>query len=160
MRPNKPGAVRSVLMGRVRQKGTAAELAVAVALREQGHAYRLNVRALPGSPDFANRKRRWAIFVHGCFWHQHRACKRATIPKANRAFWREKFAANRRRDARAIRDLRRAGYRVAIIWECQSERSPELCERLSKIFETRRVGVCQPVDHGGVVVDVSRLRRG
>lgn len=125
-------------MGRVRQSGSAAELKVAAALRSLNVAYRKNVRALPGSPDFANRKRLWAVFVNGCFWHQHTGCSRATVPKANHAFWVEKFAANRARDARAVRALRRAGFRVAIIWECEADCA---ATKLSKILESRRIGL-------------------
>jgi DNA mismatch endonuclease, patch repair protein len=106
-------------MGRVRQAQTAAELDVAAALRALGAAYRMNVKNLPGSPDFANRRRKWAVFVNGCFWHRHTGCSRATVPKANNAFWLQKFAANRTRDARAVRALRRRGFRVAIVWECE-----------------------------------------
>lgn len=131
-------------MGRVRQRGSAAELAVAALLRRLGAAYRKNVRRLPGSPDFANRKRRWAVFVNGCFWHRHTGCARATTPKANREFWLEKFAANRARDARAVRQLRRMGFRVLIVWECQV---PTAEGRLSKILEPRGVGLPQAVDH-------------
>ena len=134
-------------MSRVRQRGTAAEIAVAVVLRSLGYRYRLNVRALPGSPDFANRRRKWAIFVHGCFWHHHSGCARATIPKANRAFWREKFEANHKRDAKAVRALRKAGFRVVIIWECETERHKSLENRLSKVLKPRRVDIRQPVDH-------------
>jgi len=93
--PRKPDAVRAALMGRVRQKDTRPEQAVAAALRSCGAAYRKNVRGLPGSPDFADRSRKWAVFVHGCFWHRHTGCRRATTPKANRDFWLEKFQANR-----------------------------------------------------------------
>jgi len=131
-------------MRRVRQRGSAAELAVAAALRSLGAAYRKNVRALPGSPDFANRKRKWAVFVNGCFWHRHTGCRRATVPKANNAFWIGKFADNRARDAKAILALRRAGFRVAIIWECQVDRA---APRLSKLLEPRRIGLAQPIDH-------------
>jgi DNA mismatch endonuclease (patch repair protein) len=59
------------------------------------------------------------VFVNGCFWHRHTGCSRATVPKANNAFWLQKFAANRTRDARAVRALRRRGFRVAIVWECE-----------------------------------------
>jgi DNA mismatch endonuclease (patch repair protein) len=117
-------------MARVRQKGTRAELQVASVLRSQSFFYRLNVASLPGSPDFANRKRRWATFVHGCFWHHHTGCKRATIPKTNEVFWQDKFRANRARDARSIRELRRRGFRVALIWECQTEDPAKLATRL------------------------------
>ena len=125
-------------MGRVRQKGTGAELKVAAMLRGLGAAYRKNVRSLPGSPDFANRGRKWAVFVNGCFWHRHTACVRATVPKANNAFWVAKFGRNRSRDAAAIRDLRRAGFRVAIVWECEVEAAGPA---LLKVLEPRRVDV-------------------
>jgi DNA mismatch endonuclease (patch repair protein) len=109
---------RSALMSRVRQSGTTPELMVARTLRGLGIGYRKNARDLPGSPDFVNRGRRWAIFVNGCYWHHHR-CRRGTIPKRNRDFWVSKFAANRRRDARAIHDLRRKGFDVILVWECE-----------------------------------------
>ncbi|QGM45198.1 very short patch repair endonuclease [Methylocystis heyeri] len=126
---------RSLLMGRIRQRGTSAELIVGSALRELGASYRLNVRSLPGSPDFANRRRKWAVFVHGCFWHHHTGCRRATIPKTNEAFWREKFVSNRSRDARAIKVLRKAGFRVAIVWECLTSDPSRLRAKLSNILE-------------------------
>jgi DNA mismatch endonuclease (patch repair protein) len=119
-RPVPLDAQRAALLGRVRQRDTTAERIVGAALRRLGLSYRKNVRSLPGSPDFANKTRRWAVFVNGCFWHQHRGCKRATIPKNNRDFWVAKFAANRRRDAAAIRALRRMGFRVAVVWECEA----------------------------------------
>jgi DNA mismatch endonuclease (patch repair protein) len=132
MRPPKPADPRrSALMSRVRQRGTEAELAVAAALRRLGISYRLNVMSLPGSPDFANKRMKWAIFVHGCFWHRHTGCKRATVPKTNEDFWRDKFLTNRVRDARAIRQLRRLGFRVSLIWECQTENPAQLVARLS-----------------------------
>ena len=91
---------------------------------------------LPGSPDFANKSRRWAIFVNGCYWHHHTACGKATVPKSNAAFWIDKFRANRARDARAIRKLRRAGYRVVIVWECEKT---ALTRALSQIPESRGI---------------------
>lgn len=137
-------AERSALMSRVRQKGTSPELRIASLLRELGVGYRKNVRSLPGSPDFANRKRRWAIFVNGCYWHHHTNCRKATVPKANRDFWVTKFAQNRQRDAHAIRQLRRTGYRVVVIWECQGNETPG---RILKVTEASRVDVGQTIDH-------------
>jgi DNA mismatch endonuclease Vsr len=127
----------SARLGRQRQAGTKAEKEVGTALRVLGRAYRKNVRSLPGSPDFANQRARWAVFVNGCYWHHHKGCPRATVPKSNHLFWLDKFAANRRRDARKIRELRRKGLRVAIIWECQAGQA---LERLAKIFEASGVG--------------------
>ena len=140
-RPAAKDEKRSALMGRVRQRGTAAELVVGAVLRSLGSSYRLNVRSLPGSPDFANITRKWAVFVHGCFWHQHPGCGRATVPRNNRAFWREKFAANRARDGRAVRTLRRSGFRVVVVWECETANTASISRRLSKILEPRGVDV-------------------
>ena len=128
---------RSRLLARVKQKKTKPEEAIARILRDLGIAYRRNVKGLPGSPDFANRRRGFAIFVNGCFWHAHTGCRRATTPKNNRAFWVAKFAANRARDAAAIRALRRQGLRVIVIWECEIDRAGA---RLARVF------ACEGVD--------------
>lgn len=127
---------RRALMQRVRQKGTPAEKIVARICRELGLRYRLNVRSLPGSPDLANKTKRWAIFVHGCFWHQHEDCPKATMPKRNARFWREKFEANRERDTRKIGELRRAKYKVVVIWQCEADDRASLRGRLSNLRKT------------------------
>lgn len=119
----------SARLGRVRQHGTSAELKVRKILSSLGLRYRIHNRDLPGSPDMANRAHGWAVFVHGCYWHSHTGCRRATVPKRNREFWEAKFAANRLRDARAIRKLRRLGYRVAVVWECEVLEHPGRVER-------------------------------
>ena len=123
-------------MARIRQKGTKIETVVAIVLRDMGAHYRKNVKKLPGSPDFANRSKRWAVFVNGCFWHHHEGCPRATVPKSNRRFWMAKFRDNKRRDARCISHLRRAGFRVVVIWECQENR---VRSKLTKVLEPRGV---------------------
>ena len=128
---------RSRLLARVRQKKTAPEEVVAKALRRLGLSYRRNVKGLPGSPDFANRKRGFAIFVDGCFWHRHTGCRRATVPKNNRAFWLAKFAANRSRDAAKIRALRALGFRVLVIWECEVEAVADRLHRLAESLAAR-----------------------
>ena len=136
MRAARPDPATSARMAGIRQKGTKVERLVAITLRELGLYYRRNVKRLSGSPDFASRSGRWAIFVNGCFWHHHTGCRRATVPKTNTAFWTTKFHENRRRDARAIRSLRNEGYRVIIIWECGEDR---IRSKLSKILKTRNV---------------------
>jgi DNA mismatch endonuclease (patch repair protein) len=133
MKVPKPDPKRSALMARVRQRGTAPETVVASLLRNLGLAYRCNARVLAGSPDFSNQRKKWAIYVHGCFWHHHTGCKHATVPKANEAFWRNKFATNRRRDARALRILRREGFRVVVVWECETREIEPLTERLADV---------------------------
>ncbi|MGH6923474.1 MAG: very short patch repair endonuclease [Propylenella sp.] len=111
---------RSELMRRVRQQGTAAENEVADVLRGLSLRFRRNVRRLPGSPDFANHRRQWAVFVHGCFWHRHRGCVRTTTPTRNRDFWLAKFDANVKRDQSKQRLLRAMGFVVVTVWECET----------------------------------------
>jgi DNA mismatch endonuclease (patch repair protein) len=123
---------RRKLMQRVRQRGTPAEKIVAEVCRDLGLHYRLNIKSLPGSPDLANKSQRWAIFVHGCFWHQHPDCFKATMPKRNAKFWRQKFAANRERDARKVELLRSMGFRVAVVWECETSDRRKLCRRFQR----------------------------
>jgi DNA mismatch endonuclease (patch repair protein) len=127
---------RRALMGRVRQMDTAAELAVGSALRRLGRRYRKNVRSLPGSPDFANKSAKWAIFVHGCFWHRHSDCRRTTTPRSNTKFWQDKFDRNVERDARNQVALCDAGFRVLIVWECQTQQAETA---LRDFFESRRI---------------------
>lgn len=134
-------------MSRVRRAGTKPELIVAASLRGAGHSYRKDVKSLPGRPDFANKLRRWAIFVNGCFWHHHTNCKRATVPATNSAFWTDKFRRNRLRDAAAVLALRRQGWRVGIVWECDLRDDAELDRRLRQILEPRGVDVGEPLDH-------------
>ena len=130
---------RRALMQRVRRSGTPAEEEVAACCRKLGLAYRRNLRSLPGSPDLANKSRRWAIFVNGCFWHHHTSCAKATLPKRNRVFWSAKLESNRRRDAKKIRQLRAAGYRVLLLWECKVSDEPGVLRRLSYLSEARFV---------------------
>ena len=128
-------------LGRIRQKGTAAELAVRAVVASLGVRYRVTNGDLPGRPDIANRKRRWAIFVHGCFWHRHPGCYRTTTPKRNRAFWLAKFKANRQRDVRVIRELRAQGYAVLVIWECETLGTPTFRSRVTRFLRSRRTSV-------------------
>ena len=122
----------SLRLGRVRRSGTEPELIVRRLVRGLGHRYRISNRALPGSPDLANRRRGWVIFVHGCYWHRHQDCSKATTPKNNRAFWLAKFERNVARDRRVSRELRRAGLRVIVIWECETKDERRLERKLAR----------------------------
>lgn len=115
-------AKRSALMSRIRGKNTGPEMAVRRVLHRLGYRYRTHARDLPGRPDIIFRSRRAAIFVHGCFWHRH-SCGLAYVPKTRHAFWRDKFLQTVRRDRLALRALKGAGWRVLVIWECQTEGS-------------------------------------
>lgn len=109
-------------MARIRQRDTKPELIVRKILHAQGHRFRVRNRDLPGSPDIANRARRWVVFVHGCYWHRH-GCKATTTPTRNREFWLAKFARNVERDRERADTLREAGYTVVVVWECETKRS-------------------------------------
>jgi DNA mismatch endonuclease (patch repair protein) len=128
----------SARMRRIRQRNTGPENLVRKQLHALGHRYRVKNRDLPGSPDVANRRKKWAIFVHGCFWHHHDGCKLATVPKRNREFWEGKFTQNRERDAKAVRNLRSRGYRVITIWQCQTGDSNSLVPLLESSLATYR----------------------
>ncbi|MBR0793048.1 DNA mismatch endonuclease Vsr [Bradyrhizobium manausense] len=116
---------RSEAMSRIRSTGTTPERVVRRLLTQSGIKYRMNVRDLPGKPDFANKRRKFAIFVHGCFWHSHDSCSLASDPKSNRSYWRPKLERTKARDLAHAERLKELGYRVLIIWECSS-RKPEI----------------------------------
>jgi DNA mismatch endonuclease (patch repair protein) len=125
----------STRMAKVRQSATRPERLVRQMLSALGQRYRLENRDLPGSPDLANRRRKWAIFVHGCFWHRH-GCKATSTPKHNREFWEAKFLRNVARDVRAVAALHARGYTVIVIWECQTKRAPDaLSAELARVLE-------------------------
>jgi DNA mismatch endonuclease (patch repair protein) len=119
-------------MARIRRKGTSPELIVRQLVSAIGQRYRVANRDLPGSPDLANRSRAWAVFVHGCFWHRHPRCRLTTTPKRNAPFWRAKFQRNGDRESAA--GLRRLGYRVLIVWECETRIPAELGGRIARWF--------------------------
>jgi DNA mismatch endonuclease (patch repair protein) len=106
-------------MSRIRQRDTALEIVVRGWVTALGARFRVRNRDLPGSPDLANRTKHWAIYVHGCFWHGHAGCRAARLPRTNRPFWATKIEDNRKRDSKKLRELRRLGFRVLVIWGCQ-----------------------------------------
>ena len=126
-------AATSARMARIRQKGTEPELAVRHAVATLGLRYTVNNADLPGSPDLANRSRRWAIFVHGCYWHRHAGCYKATTPRTNTEFWLNKFSRNVARDAAARSELESRGYRVLTFWQCELEASRGFGGKLAKL---------------------------
>jgi len=110
---------RSRMMSGIRGTNTAPEIAVRTFLHSKGYRYRLHVAGVPGRPDIVLRKWRSVVFVHGCFWHRHAGCRFAYTPKSNVAFWINKFDSNVARDRLVRRQLKRAGWRAHLIWECQ-----------------------------------------
>ena len=131
-------AVRSRRMAAVRRSGTRPELVVREIVKSLGHRLSGATTELPGSPDLILLNRRKAIFVHGCFWHRH-GCSRTTTPSSNRRFWEQKFLANERRDRRVVRQLRRLGWSIAIVWECETRpRSRRiLVRRLTRFLQRK-----------------------
>ncbi|MGT2502686.1 very short patch repair endonuclease [Bradyrhizobium guangxiense] len=121
-------------MARIRSKDTKPERVVRTLLATSGVRYRMNVRDLPGKPDFANKSRRFAIFVHGCFWHSHANCKLASDPKSNRNYWQPKLDRTKARDAEHVRNLERRGYRVLTVWECDTRRPGAAAQRIADFF--------------------------
>lgn len=119
----------------IRARDTKPELVVRKALYNAGLRYRLHARELPGKPDIVFRRDRIAIFVHGCFWHQHPdpQCRRARMPKSRKEFWEPKLLGNRSRDEEVKAKLTEGGWRVIEIWECQLDPS-----HLATLTETIR----------------------
>lgn len=106
-------------MSNIKGKNTKPEILVRKALFQKGFRYRINVKGLAGHPDIVLRKYKTAIFVNGCFWHGHEGCKKATIPKTNTSFWKEKISSNISRDIANIDSLKKRGWRVIVVWECE-----------------------------------------
>lgn len=100
------------------------------AVHRLGLRFRKHAKDLPGNPDLANRRKCWAIFVHGCFWHSHTGCRLASKPKSNAAYWESKLKGNLERDRLRYHELEARGYRVFVVWECET-RKPELLHRLA-----------------------------
>lgn len=123
---------RSERMSRVRSKDTKPEMAVRRLVHAMGFRYRLHSSDLPGKPDLVFPRLQKVIFVHGCFWHQHPRCGRK--PKSKLGFWLKKLSQNRERDLRNQQELRRLGWKILIVWECQLSRS-NLADRLRSFLE-------------------------
>ena len=110
---------RTKIMRSIISKSTKPELVLRKFLFSQGYRYRKNYKNLPGRPDIVFISKKIAIFVHGCFWHQHKNCKITNKPRSNTLFWKEKFAKNLERDKRNQKDLREMGWCPKVIWECE-----------------------------------------
>jgi DNA mismatch endonuclease (patch repair protein) len=104
-------------MSQVRGKDTTPEIYIRKQLWAAGFRYRLHT-SLPGKPDIVLPKYKTVIFVNGCFWHGHEGCAKSKLPETRKEFWRDKIAANIDRDKRNITELKKGGWRIAIVWEC------------------------------------------
>lgn len=124
---------RSQLMAKVHGKDTLIERKVRSYLYKKGYRFRKHVAWLPGSPDIVLAKYRAIIFIHGCFWHGHSNCRKSRLPTKSHAFWKDKRRANLRRDARKISELIKAGWRVAVLWQCGLEKVQTFSYNMNRI---------------------------
>ena len=129
--------LRRRIMRSVRSRDTGPELAVRHFLHRAGYRFRLHDRSLPGSPDLVLKRHRTVVFVHGCFWHRHPGCQRTTTPKTRRSFWESKFTANVARDTAAARALKTLGWKVIVVWECQTRSNGDIAKALDPLFGLR-----------------------
>lgn len=111
---------RSWNMSRIRSKDTAPEIRVRSALHRAGYRFRLHVKDLPEKPDIVLPKYKTVILVHGCFWHRHKGCPEASVPSTNQEYWKKKFQRNVERDKQDQAELKKLGWKVIVIWECET----------------------------------------
>ena len=121
---------RSKNMARIRSRDTGPELVVRRVAHRMGLRFRLYRKDLPGTPDLIFPRHRLAVFVHGCFWHRHSGCRFAYSPKSRVEFWTKKFKQNVTRDRRNRAALQNLGWRVAVIWECETRNTNIIEDRL------------------------------
>lgn len=118
-------------MSRIKGKDTKPEILVRSMLHRLGYRFRKNVAGLPGKPDIVLPKYKTIIFVHGCFWHQHKGCAKCKIPKSKIEFWTEKLGKNVVRDAKHKTDLQKLGWKVIYVWECELKNIETLENKLA-----------------------------
>ena len=127
---------RSFNMSRIRDKNTRPEMFVRSLTHHMGYRYRLHQKNLPGKPDLVFKRHKKVIFVHGCFWHMHNCRYGKVTPKTNRKFWQTKREGNVTRDKANIRKLRRLGWKVLTVWECQTRNEDKLTKKLEKFLSS------------------------
>lgn len=127
-------ADRSAVMARVRSKNSRPELVIRKMIYGMGYRYRLHAGELPGRPDIVFRSRRKAIFVHGCFWHRHKECALARLPKSRLEFWIPKLEKNRQRDGQVGTLLKKMHWRILTIWECEIDNPAKVENRIRRFL--------------------------
>jgi DNA mismatch endonuclease (patch repair protein) len=132
-------AERSVNMAKIRSGDTKPEMVVRRLLHARGYRYRLHRKDLPGKPDLVFGPRRKAIFIHGCFWHQHDApkCLDGRKPKSNTGYWHSKLERNVERDRRHLAKLAEHGWEALVIWECQTKDTEALLRQIEAFLGPR-----------------------
>lgn len=130
---------RSWNMSRIRSKDTAPEKIVRSFLHERGFRFRVCVKDLPGKPDIVLSKYKTVIQVRGCFWHRHKGCPKATVPKTNLEYWNQKFENNIKRDKKEDEELQRLGWALIVIWECQIKNKGIFLKKLSLLLNRKEM---------------------
>jgi len=125
---------RSWIMSRVKGRDTKPEILVRSFIFRMGFRFRIHRSDLPGTPDIVLPRHSMVIFVHGCFWHGHKHCPRSKRPTTNKNFWNEKLDGNIKRDERYRRVLRQMGWKVLIIWECETKNPEKLLRKLERFL--------------------------
>jgi DNA mismatch endonuclease, patch repair protein len=128
---------RSQNMSRIGSKHTKPEMLVRKMVHAMGYRYRLHGKDLPGKPDLVFRSRKKVIFVHGCFWHLHTSCREGRIPSSRGEYWAPKLNRNQSRDADHLNALNIAGWRVLVVWECETKNINLLEDRIRGFLEAR-----------------------
>lgn len=125
---------RSWLMSRVKGRDTKPEILVRSFVHRMGYRFRIHRWDLPGNPDIVFPRHGKVIFVHGCFWHGHEGCPRSKRPTTNKGFWNEKLDDNIERDKRFRRALQRMGWKVFVVWQCETRKPEKLLLKLERIL--------------------------
>jgi DNA mismatch endonuclease, patch repair protein len=136
-------------MRAVKDRDTVPEMLVRRIAHRMGYRYRLHRKDLPGKPDLVFPSRRKMVFVHGCFWHGHECKRGARIPKANRDYWQAKIARNRARDTKNQESLYNMGWRVLVVWECETKDYEALAAKLRDFLRGLEAGspaMCGHID--------------
>ena len=110
--------IRSKNMAAIKSKNTKPEIIVRSHLYSLGFRYRIHNKSLPGKPDISNKKKKIAIFINGCFWHSHKDCKYAVIPKTRTEWWKKKLDDNKKRDQKNLKKLKSMKWNILVLWEC------------------------------------------
>ena len=127
---------RSFNMSRIRSKDTRPEIVIRSLVHRMGFRYALHRKDLPGRPDMVLTRHRKIIFVHGCFWHMHKCRYGRVTPATNTKFWQTKREGNVARDKRNLRKLRKGGWKVLVIWECQTRHLEKLTKKLDSFLSS------------------------
>jgi len=129
---------RSRVMSRVKGHDTEPERIVRKIVHRMGYRFRLHDKSLPGKPDIVLSRHKKVIFIHGCFWHGHKGCHKATRPVSNVEFWNRKLDGNMRRDAKVQRELKSLNWKSLTVWQCQTRDVAVLQKRLERFLTTEK----------------------